>query len=339
MAEKRIILLTAPREPISMSFPSKTIFRTAFVLALAAGLAAVPALSGPSRAGDSSIEILDTVVSLLPEWPGAESRPKEPEGTAVAVLAGGYMATNAHVIGRAKKIKIRLEDGRLLPADIIGRDMMTDIALIKAPIDFPILPFGRDPKLGEPVCAIGNQFGMGLSMTCGVASALHRTGTGFNEIEDFIQTDAVVNPGGSGGALVDSQGHLVGLVSAIFTKDSDANIGVNFAASMELVMRVVRDLKQYGRVVRGKPGFGVRNLSDPERRTISGAAVDQLDRDGAAIKAGLEVGDVITGIGKRTVRKATDVPSAIHMARPGDSLDVTFVRDGKEKTVSLTLLP
>ncbi|MEE9317042.1 MAG: trypsin-like peptidase domain-containing protein [Rhodospirillales bacterium] len=322
-----------------MNFPSKTGMRVIRPFAVAAGLVIAFGFAGPSWAGNSTIGMLESVVSLLPEWPGAGSRPKEPEGTAVAIMPGGYMATNAHVIGRAKKINIRLENGRVLPADIVGRDALTDIALIKAPIDFPVLPFGRDPRLGESVCAIGNQFGMGLSMTCGVASALHRTGTGFNEIEDFIQTDAVVNPGGSGGALVDGQGRLVGLVSAIFTKDSDANIGVNFAASMKLVMRVVRDLKQYGRVVRGNPGFGVRDLSLAERRTGAGAAIDRMDRGGAAIKAGLEVGDVITAIGKRTVKKVSDVPSAIHMARPGDSLDMTFVRDGKEKTVSLTLLP
>ncbi len=288
---------------------------------------------------DSTLNSFESVVSLLPEWPGAGSRPKEPEGTAVAIMPGGYMATNDHVIGRARKIKIRLADGRVLPAEIIGRDTLTDIALIKAPIDFPVLPIGKNPGLGQSVCAIGNQFGMGLSMTCGVASALHRTGTGFNEIEDFIQTDAVVNPGGSGGALIDGQGRLIGLVSAIFTTDSDANLGVNFAASMKLVMRVVTDLKQHGRVIRGKPGFGVRDLSLAERRTGAGAAVDRMDRGGAAIEAGLEVGDVVIKISTRTIKKASDVPSAIHMARSGDSIEVTFLRSDQRQTVTLKLKP
>jgi S1-C subfamily serine protease len=193
--------------------------------------------------------------------------------------------------------------------------------------------------LGESVCAIGNQFGMGLSITCGVASALHRTGTGFNEIEDFIQTDAVINPGGSGGALIDGQGRLVGLVSAIFTKDSDANIGVNFAASMKLVLRVVNDLKDHGRVIRGKPGFGVRELTERERAVLSGAAIDRVARGGAAIEAGLEVGDVITAIGGRKVRRVSDVPSAVHMARPGDSLDIAYIRGGQSHRASLVLRP
>ena len=322
-----------------MPCPSKTIFRTARAFCLAAGFAAVCVFSGPSRAGDSTVSALESVVSLLPEWPGSGTRPKEPEGTAVAIMPGGYLATNDHVIGHAKKIKIRLADGRVLPADIVGRDTFTDIALIKAVHDFPVLPIGGVPGLGQSVCAIGNQFGMGLSMTCGVASALHRTGTGFNEIEDFIQTDAVVNPGGSGGALIDGQGRLIGLVSAIFTKDSDANIGVNFAASMKLVMRVARDLKQYGRVIRGKPGFGVRDLSLTERRTGAGAAIDRMDRGGAAIEAGLEVGDVIVKISKRTIKKASDVPSVIHMARPGDPIEVIFLRSGQRQTVTLRLKP
>ena len=320
-----------------MQHPLRTFNKMTGAIAAVMILAVAAVTPAPSTAGESTVQAMESVVSLLPVWPGAGSRPKEPEGTAVAVMPGGYLATNDHVLGRAKRVKIRLNDGRIKAAEIIGRDVMTDIALIKAPMDFPVPPNGGDPELGESVCAIGNQFGMGLSITCGVASALHRTGTGFNEIEDFIQTDAVVNPGGSGGALIDGQGRLVGLVSAIFTKDSDANIGVNFAASMKLVMRVVTDLKDHGRVIRGKPGFGVRELTERERATLSGAAIDRIARNGTALEAGLEVGDVITAIGGRRVRRASDVPSAVHMARPGDSLDIAFVRGGKAFQVSLVV--
>ena len=282
---------------------------------------------------------MKSVVSLLPEWPGAESRPKEPEGTAVAVFPGGYLATNDHVIGRAKKIKVRLNNGRIFAAEIVGRDAMTDIALIKAAIDLPVPSLGPEPALGDRVCAIGNQFGLGLSVTCGVASALHRTGTGFNEIEDFIQTDAVVNPGGSGGALVDGDGRLVGLVSAIFTKDTDANIGVNFASSMKLVLRVARDLKDHGRVIRGMPGLNVRDLSEDEREATGGAAIDRIARGGPAFGAGLQVGDIITAVGARPVIRASDLPSALYMFRPGDSIDITFIRNGTRKTVTFSMAP
>ncbi len=318
------------RIPFSSLFPKTLAFLA--VLFLSALFVA-----GPGRAETISPKILKSVVSLLPEWPSARRRPKEPEGTAVAILPGGYLATNDHVIGRAKKIRIRLHDGRVLPAEIIGRDILTDLALIKAPMDLPVLPLGVEPGLGDRVCAIGNQFGLGLSVTCGVASALHRTGTGFNQIEDFIQTDAVVNPGGSGGALIDSQGYLVGLVSAIFTKESDANIGVNFAASIKLVMRVVQDLKETGQVNRGNPGFRARDLTLEERRTAAGAAVNQMSQGDAAKDAGLKIGDIIVAIGDRKILRASDIPSAIHMVRPGQSLVVEFIRGGNHQTVTLVL--
>lgn len=303
-------------------------------------------LPSSTAADGFSPEILNSVVSVLPEWPGFDSpsadrrgRAQNPEGTAVAVLPGGYLATNVHVIGRAEKINIRFEDGRVMAAEIIGRDSVTDLALIKAPVDLPVPETAPDPALGARICAVGNQFGMGLSVTCGVVSALHRTGTGFNEIEDFIQTDAVINPGGSGGALIDERGRLVGLVSAIFTKDSDANIGVNFAASMRLVMRVMGDLKDRGRVVRGDPGFAVRDPTKEERTQFSGAVIDRLVRGGAAIAAGLAVGDVVTAVGDRPVRRASDVTSAIHMFRPGEAIEIAISRGGEARKLTLTLAP
>ena len=177
------------------------LWKTAALASLVGFTVIAGVASPPARAQSFSSETLKSVVSVLPEWPGfkgepgREGRPKNPEGTAVAVLPGGYLATNVHVIGRAEKIDIRLEDGRVMPATIVGRDASTDLALLKVSVDLPVLPAAPEPVLGQRVCAVGNQFGMGLSVTCGVVSALHRTGTGFNEIEDFIQTDAVVNPG------------------------------------------------------------------------------------------------------------------------------------------------
>jgi S1-C subfamily serine protease len=310
------------------------------LLAAAMSLAVIlGTLSGlrPAKADTFSPDILNSVVSLLPQWPGAGRRPKEPEGTAVAVLPGGYLATNNHVIGRAKTVRIRLEDGRILPAEIIGRDAVTDLALVKAPVDLPVPTIGPEPKLGKRVCAIGNQFGLGLSVTCGVVSAVRRTGTGFNSVEDFIQTDAVINPGGSGGALVDDEGRLVGVISAIFTKESDANIGVNFASFINLVMPVVRDLKDRGRVVHENPGLKVRDLALDERRTGAGAFVLSVAPDGPAAKAGLKPGDIITNIGGRLIRKASDVATAVFYLGLGNGADVEYLREGAPKRAKFSL--
>ncbi|MFQ5958929.1 MAG: S1C family serine protease [Alphaproteobacteria bacterium] len=309
-------------------------FGAAVVALLVAGVAAPDA-----RAQLFDAAILESVVSVLPEWPAAEALPERPEGTAVAVLPGGYLATNGHVLGRATRIRIRLADGRVLPAERVGVDRLTDIALIRAPLDLPVPATAPPPPLGARVCAVGNPFGLGLSVTCGVVSGLHRTGTGFNGIEDFIQTDAVVNPGGSGGALVDADGRLVGLVSAIFTKESDADIGVNFAASMRLVMRVAEDLEAHGRVVRGSLGLKAADLSLDERAEIVGARVTRIDPGGAAAAAGLRVGDVIVAVADRAIRKASDVTSAVHMHRIGEPFEVAFLRDGERRTATVTLAP
>ncbi|MDJ0947550.1 MAG: trypsin-like peptidase domain-containing protein [Alphaproteobacteria bacterium] len=282
----------------------------------------------------------------MPDWteeengsPRRRSDPEEPEGSGVAIRAGGYVVTNHHVLGRASSVSVRLRDGRILPAEIVGRDAATDLAVLKVTSQLPILPIGDTPALGAPVCAIGNQFGLGLSVTCGVVSAVHRTGVGFNPIEDFIQTDAVINPGASGGALVDGDGRLVGVISAIFTKEVDANIGVNFASAMPLVERVVDDLIAHGRVLRGRSGMRVRDLSRAERRRMVGARIVRLVAGGAAEKAGLAVGDVITRIGTRSVRKASDVPSALQLVRPGEDVELAILREGVAQSHRLAIAP
>lgn len=302
-------------------------------------------LSGTPAFGFSP-EILQSVVGVLPEWPAGDKpkpapggRPEEPEGSAVAVLPGGYLATNVHVLGRAERLKVRLHDGRILPATIVGRDPPTDLALIKVALDLPVPAINPNPALAARVCAIGNQFGLGLSVTCGVVSALHRTGTGFNPVEDFIQTDAVVNPGGSGGALIDEQSRLVGVLSAIFTKQSDANIGVNFAASMPLVLRVAEDLRDFGRVKRGRSGMTVEDLTEEEMSRLVGARVVRVHEGGAAAEAGLAAGDILVAIGGRAIAKASDVTSALYLQRPGAPVEVVYLRNGQRRTTRLATRP
>ena len=200
-----------------------------------------------------------------------------------------------------------------------------------------VLPFGQEPTIAAPVCAIGNQFGLGLSVTCGVVSAIHRTGTGFNQIEDFIQTDAAVNPGASGGALVDAENRLVGVLSAIFTKKSDANLGVNFAASIRLVMRVVEDLISYRKVIRGRVGMRVQDIPKRKRRYKSRATIMGITSGGSAEAAGLKVDDIITKIGERPIRKSSDVASEINMYRVGDKIKMTVRRYDHVHTIILQM--
>jgi S1-C subfamily serine protease len=310
---------------------------------LAALVLLASALTG-RLAGAFEPAVLDSVVSVLPLWPGYEeghmsgkAPTDEPEGTAVAIRDGGYLVTALHIVDKAEAITVRLADGRMRPAELVGRDRATDLAVLKVADDLPVPPFGPEPGLGEPVCAVGNPFGLDLSVTCGVVSGLRRSGVGFNPIEDFIQTDAAVNPGASGGALVDGEGRLVGMLSAIFTKQSDADIGVNFAVSLPMVRRVADDLIEHGEVRWVKPGFALLELRRSERQALVGVRVIDVEPDSAAERAGLRVGDVITAVSGRPARTVEGAMAGVYLHRPGESLTVELVRDGTPQTVTLTL--
>ena len=317
--------------------------RGVMICRLALGAVVLLAAAADARAGIEE-SLFGSLVTVQPVWPGhaqaGEAGPPsatEPEGTAVAIATGGYLVTALHVVDRASEISIRTADGRVMPAALVARDAATDLALLKIEADLPVLPRGPEPGLGEPVCALGNPYGTGLSVSCGVVSGLHRTGMGFNAIEDFIQTDAAINPGMSGGALVDGEGRLVGVLLAIFTGQSDSDIGINFAASLPLVVRVIDDLLARGTVAWSRPGFGVVPLTREERRTISGAKVRGVLPGGPAAAAGLQRGDIVTRIGERRIHKASDVTAAIQLAKPGSSLTLAVTRENRSMTLDLSL--
>lgn len=301
--------------------------------------AAFLALPRPAAAYEAD-ELFASVVAVIPHW---KTRPQQdghllaPEGTAVAVLDGGWLATNVHVVRDADRATLRFASGRLAKAEVVARDPRTDLALLKTDVEIPAVDPAAPPELGERACAVGNYFGQGLSVTCGVVSALGRTATGFNPIEDFIQTDATVNPGGSGGALVDSEGRFIGLVSAIFTKSSDADIGMNFATSATLTMRVVEDLKNHGEVRWGEPGMELQDLTEGERFQGTGARVAEVAPKGPALAAGIEAGDVVVEIDDRPVHTAADARTALALKRPGDIVQVVFHRAQQLSTVELIL--
>ena len=201
------------------------------------------------------------------------------------------------------------------------------------------MTLGDDPKIGEEACAIGNAFGLGLSLTCGLVSAVHRTGTGFNPVEDFVQTDAAVNPGSSGGALVGKKsGRLIGVLSAIFTKSADANIGVNFAVSTALARRVATDLaRRQAREVAVRRRRAWLPSLKLARLGRMGAEVLQIRPGSAAEKAGLKPGDIIRYVDKRRrIRKPGDFRSAMARLLPGEEVEISFERDDEEERVTLT---
>ncbi len=275
----------------------------------------------------------NSVVSVLPVWPPNSARSEEPEGSGIVVGDGRLVATANHVLGSAKRVFVRTIAGEVSAADIVLRLPQADIALLRLSRPLAKVEFAKPPAVGAKACAIGNSFGLGLSMTCGVVSATRVSGVGFNKVEDFIQTDASVNPGMSGGALVNDQGRLVGMLSAIFTKRSDADIGVNFAVSVTLLERILDEFMQSGSVTLIRPGIVVRPALKQAEEGIQGALVVRVNEDGAEAAAGLETGDVILFAGDLRIRRAGAYTAALARLRSGDTLPVDILRKGKRSKI------
>ena len=259
-------------------------------------------------------QAMRSIVSVLPEWPGRPPSAEEPEGSGVVVADGRLVLTADHILGNPLGVRIRTIDGDIRAARIFARDSATDLALLALDTPLPALHFDDEIAIGDPVCALGNAFGLGVSATCGTVSAVNRSGTGFNTIEDFIQTDAAVNPGMSGGALIDRDGNLVGVLSAIFTKQSDANIGVNFAVSAQLAQTTLARLRS--RTETSWPALDARLRPHPPRGATgrTGAAVVDVAPGSAAARSGLKPADVIIEAGGRRVRGPDDVVAAFALA-------------------------
>lgn len=296
-------------------------------------------LLAPGEAAARSLdEALRSVVSVLPEWPASIRRTREPEGSGVVVFDGRTILTAAHVVNKALSVRVRTSDGEILPASIRGRDLATDLAVLTVETALaPIAAQRAESQLGDKVCAIGNALGQGLSVTCGVVSGLHRAGVGFNPIEDFVQTDAAVNPGASGGALLNAEGELVGLLSAIlnFNDMPDANVGMNFAVSAPLALNVARQLRDNGRVRRPISGLRLVQVPGESETGRLGARVMSVRPGALGDKAGFKTGDVIFRAGARRVRKPADFASAMAELLSVDALEVEIERDGAARTLRI----
>ena len=312
--------------------------RLVYVVTLAIGMLTL--LLAPAHANIGAAK--DSVVSVLPDRPGKPrggegARPGvAPEATGVVVGPNGLIATALHAVAAARRIDVRLADGRILPAQFVGRDKPSDIALLRVNTKIPQFSFAPEPSLAQPVCAIANAYGLGLSVACGVVSAVGVSNARFNAVEDFIQTDAAVNPGSSGGALVDADGRLVGMISAIFAAKADTNIGINFAVSARLLQRVVSALAADGQVEYFAPGWRLARLSRRELATTVGVRVAKVSAQGAAAAAGLKSPDIVTRIGDSRIRTPRDAVAALALVRPGESVEVDFVRAGRKRTATLS---
>ncbi len=278
-----------------------------------------------------------SVVSILPQWNSRPPSAEEPEGSGVAVADGRLVLTADHILGNPVSVRIRTIDGEIHAARIFARDSAADLALLELDEPLPALRFDDGIAIGEPVCALGNAFGLGVSATCGTVSAVDRSGIGFNTIEDFIQTDAAVNPGMSGGALIDHDGNLVGVLSAIFTKQSDANIGVNFAVSARLANIALARLRS--RAGTSWPALDARVGPHPPSGATGrlGAVVVDLANNSVAARSGLKPADVIIGAGNRRVRGPDDVTAAFALAAGKGGLALSILRSGKTLTIQVPI--
>jgi len=280
--------------------------------------------------------------------PGS-GRPREVRGfgSGVIVTENGYIVTNNHVIEDADEVDVTLNDKRTFSADVVGRDPSTDIAVLKIKADnLPYIKFGDSDaiRLGEWVLAVGNPFNLTSTVTAGIVSARGRSlGLLDNQyrIESFIQTDAALNPGNSGGALVNVQGELIGITTAIISP-SGAYAGNSFAVPTSIVRKVYEDLREYGEVQRGLMGVNIEDvtaeIADQENlKEIKGVYLAGVVEDGAAKAAGLAEKDVIVAINGEPVETTADLQEKVNRYRPGDKLEVTYLRKGREDKKSVVL--
>jgi len=279
-----------------------------------------------------------------------QTPPRVAAGSGVIISADGYIVTNNHVVDGADELTVTLNDNKEYSARIIGADKKTDLALIK--IDGKNLPAitvanSDDVKVGEWVLAIGNPLGLNNTVTAGIVSAKARTMGEQGTVSSMIQTDAAINQGNSGGALVNTSGQLIGINAMIYSQ-TGSNIGYGFAIPTTIMNKVVDDLKEYGTVQRamiGISGVDVNKYVDMEKKkgnevdmgTMEGIYVAEVIEDGAAEDAGMKKGDVITQIDGQKITQFGDLTGIIAQKRPGDKVKVTYLRDKKKHEATLTL--
>ena len=281
----------------------------------------------------------------FPEGGMPQQRERVGSGSGVIIREDGYIVTNNHVIDGATRIEVTLNNNQTYPATLVGTDPATDVALLKVEATgLPVIPFGDSDKLrlGEWVIAIGSPYDLRSTITAGIVSAKGRSmpSNGEFKIESFIQTDAAVNPGNSGGALVDKAGNLVGINTAIISQTGSYS-GYSFAVPSNIVKKIAYDLMDFGSVKRAVLGIAMKPIDDKIAEELklssrNGVYIDEVSKSGAADKAGIKAGDVLIAIDSTKITNPASVQETVSRFSPGDNAVVTVLRDGKELRLDVT---
>jgi serine protease Do len=263
------------------------------------------------------------------------------QGSGFIISPDGYILTNNHVVDKADKVRVKTQDGREYTAKVVGADPPSDLAVIKIDkSDLPFLDLGDSDRLevGDWVLAVGNPFGLSHTLTAGIVSAKGRNGIGLNDYENFIQTDAAINPGNSGGPLVNLDGEVVGINTAIFSR-SGGYIGIGFAIPVNMARQIRDQLIEHGEVTRGRLGAYIQDLTTDLAESFGlkdtqGILVSEVMEGSSAEKAELQRGDVIRGVDGEKVSGAAELRNRIALTPPGTEVVLTVLRDGKEKKLT-----
>ncbi len=270
---------------------------------------------------------------------GIRPAPANNLGSGVIVSADGYILTNQHVVEAADAIQVVLHDGRTLSARIVGTDPETDLAVLKInATKLPAIIFApsNHAAIGDVALAIGNPFGVGQAVTMGIVSALGRSHLGINTFEDFIQTDAAINPGNSGGALVDIDGHLIGINSAIYSRTGGSQ-GIGFAIPSNLAAKIMQEIIAHGEVVRGWIGVEVQDITPElaesyQLTSTNGALISGILQRGPADLAGIHPGDILLDVDNQTIKDSVALLDRIAALKPGSTIRVKLSHKNKITT-------
>ncbi|MFO7947835.1 MAG: DegQ family serine endoprotease [Armatimonadota bacterium] len=314
------------------------------------------------RAMPSVVAIVSTKVVTAPEFPfpfgddspfrrffgdrdGEREQRRRGLGSGVIIGEDGYIITNAHVVKEADEIEVQLSDDRTLTAEVKGYDEDSDVGLLKIDAEgLPTLPMADSDKaeVGDIVLAVGSPFGLGSTVTMGIVSATGRADLGITRFEDFIQTDAAINPGNSGGALINLDGEVIGINTAIVSRTGGYQ-GIGFAIPSNLASKIADELREHGEVVRGYLGVQISEVDSDLAKSLGldrprGVAITQVYPDTPAEKAGLNVEDVILAVDGKEVNSPGALQSLIGSVKPGTDVELKIVRNGKEITKSVTIV-